>query len=260
MLDLNESSGNWEWLGSRQAIADALVDWLRNMRLRLMHGFVAVLLVGVPGVGAQPSGLVVPVDTAGLANGPYSRMSMLLEKTLFKVDVLTLEVRFGRSSAAALEAAASNQGNRDATYDAVAGAALGATDVWARIRFERDLSFKQFLDAASDNLRGALEAGLIDRQGFSAVSNGLPVWYAFLKDRRVRAGDEMHYRIRGDTLRTVYLGFDGEVLLDQTDIGPERRLSVLGGYFAPGSEFRRPLIHSFLFGRSGRQPARNAEP
>lgn len=228
--------------------------------MRLMSGFLTVALMGVPSLGAQPSGLVVPVDTAGLADGPYSRMSMLLEKTLFKVDVLTLELRFGQSSAMALQAATSKQGSRDATYDAVAGAALGATDVWARIRFERDISFKQFLDAARDNLRRAVDARLIDRQAFLDVSDGLPVWYAFLEDRRVRTGDEMHYRIRGDTLRTVYVGFDGEVLLDQIDIGPERRLSVLGGYFAPGSEFRRPLIHSFLFGRAGRQPARNAEP
>lgn len=228
--------------------------------MRLMSGMAAVVLLGVPNIGAQPSDLVVPVDTAGLADGPYSRMSMLLEKTLFRVDVLTLELRFGHSTAAALQAALSNQGSRDATYDAVAGAALGATDVWARIRFERDISFKQFLDAARDNLQGALEAGLIDRQGFSDVSDGLPLWYAFLEDRRVRTGDEMHYRIRGDTLRTVYVGFDGEVLLDQIDIGPERRLSVLGGYFAPGSEFRRPLIHSFLFGRTRRQSARNVEP
>lgn len=228
--------------------------------MRLMSGIVAVLLTAMPSLGAQPTGLIVPVDTAGLADGPYSRMSMLLEKTLFKVDVLTLELRFGQASAMALQAATSKQGSRDATYDAVAGAALGATDVWARIRFERDISFKQFLDAARDNLQRAVDARLIDRQAFLDVSDGLPVWYAFLEDRRVRTGDEMHYRIRGDTLRTVYVGFDGEVLLDQIDIGPERRLSVLGGYFAPGSEFRRPLIHSFLFGRAGRQPARNAEP
>ncbi len=228
--------------------------------MRLMSGFAAVLILGAADIRAQPSGLAVPVDTAGLADGPYSRMSMLLEKTLFKVDVLTLELRFGRAGAAALQAAASNQGSRDAIYDGVAVAALGATEVWARIRFERDISFRQFLDAARENLSRALDARLIDRQAFLDVSEGLPVWYAFLEDRRVRAGDEMHYRIRSDTLRTVYLGYDGTVLLDQIDIGPERRLSVLGGYFAPDSEFRRPLIHSFLFGRARRESARNDEP
>ncbi len=260
MLGVSEGSGNRKLLFSRQVIADARVDWQRRVLMRLMSGFVAVVLLGVPNIGAQPSGIVVPVDTAGLADGPYSGMFMLLEKTLFKVDILTLELRFGWLNVPALQAAASSQGSRDTVYDAVAGVALGATDVWARIRFERGVSLKQFLDAARDNLRRALEAGLIDRQAFSDVSDGLPVWYAFLEHRRVRAGDEMHYRIRGDTLRTVYVGFDGEVLLDQIDIGPERRLSVLGGYFAPGSEFRRPLIRSLLFGRAGRQPARNVEP
>lgn len=260
MLGLSESSGNRKTLFSREAFADAPLAGQGRVPMRLMSGCVAVVLMGVPTIGAQPSNLVVPVDTAGLADGPYSRMSMLLEKTLFKVDVLTLEVRFGPSSAAALQAAASDQGGQDAVYEAVAGAAVGATDVWSRIRFERNVSYQQFLDATRDNLQDALDAGLIDRQAFSEVLDGLPIWYAVPESRRVRNGDEMHYRIRGDTLRTVYVGFDGEVILDQIDIGPERRLSVLDGYFAPGSEFRRPLIRSLLFGRAGGQPARNVEP
>ncbi len=58
----------------------------------------------------------------------------------------------------------------------------------------------------------------------------------------------MYYRIRGDSLHTVYLASDGETLLDQVDVGPERRLSVLGGYFAPGSDFRDKLVDSLLSG------------
>jgi hypothetical protein len=40
--------------------------------------------------------------------------------------------------------------------------------------------------------------------------------------------------------------YDGDVLVDQTDIGPERRMSVFGSYFAPGSEFRKGLTTSVL--------------
>ena len=58
----------------------------------------------------------------------------------------------------------------------------------------------------------------------------------------------MYYRIHNDSLRTVYLDSDGGTLLDQVDVGPERRLSVLGGYFAPGSVFRDKLIDSLLTG------------
>ncbi|HSM08267.1 MAG TPA: hypothetical protein VLA33_04535, partial [Gemmatimonadota bacterium] len=66
------------------------------------------------------------------------------------------------------------------------------------------------------------------------------------EERGIRSGDRMLQRVRGDTLRTVYEGADGEVLLDQVDVGPERRLAVLGGYFAPGSDFRQGLVESVL--------------
>ena len=58
----------------------------------------------------------------------------------------------------------------------------------------------------------------------------------------------MFYRIRGDTLRTIYRTVQGETRLDRTDFGRFRRLSVMGGYFAPKSDFRKGLIAS-LFGR-----------
>ncbi len=70
--------------------------------------------------------------------------------------------------------------------------------------------------------------------------------YAFLADRRIQPGDRMFYRISGDTLRTVFQSGGGEILLDQVDVGPERRLSVLGGYFAPDSDFRDKLVRSLL--------------
>jgi hypothetical protein len=60
----------------------------------------------------------------------------------------------------------------------------------------------------------------------------------------------MRYRIRGDTLRTQFLSLEGKLLMDQTDVGPERRRSVLGSYFVRKSDFREGLIKS-LFGEGG---------
>ncbi len=47
-------------------------------------------------------------------------------------------------------------------------------------------------------------------------------------------------------LRSQYRSAAGEVLLDQTDVGAERRLSVLGSYFVRKSDFRDGLIKSVL--------------
>ena len=62
----------------------------------------------------------------------------------------------------------------------------------------------------------------------------------------MREGDALLYRVRGDTLHSGYRAVTGELLLQQADVGPERRLAVLGSYFVPGSSFREALLDSLL--------------
>lgn len=205
-------------------------------------GVVSALLIAVAATpaAAQPS----PVDTTGLGAG--LRMHTLLEKTIFQVDVLTLDVRLGRDATARLDSLIAGRPYSRALADSVAALALGAHDAWARIVFRRGVSLKQFLGGVRDNLKRAREAGIVSGADYDTISEGLPRWYAFLRERGIHEDDEMFYRIRGDTLRTVFRSADGRILLDQVDVGPERRLSVLGGWFAPGSEFRQGLVKSLF--------------
>jgi hypothetical protein len=208
---------------------------------------VAFSVLATP-AAAQPApfdGPTVPVDTATLAADPPVLMETLLEKTIFKVDVLRLRLRFGELSTARLISLAA-EGSGGATPDSVAAVALASTDVWARIRFERDVSLSQFLDGVMDNLERASEEGIVSKTEFERLETGLPRWFGFLEERRIRDGDELWYRIRDDTLRTLYVGIGGEVLLDQTDLGSGPRLAVLGGYFARSSDLRDGLIESLL--------------
>lgn len=179
-------------------------------------------------------------------------MHMLLEKTLFRVDVLTLDVRLGRRETRRLETFVGGDrpagGARRVWRDSVAAVALAAHDAWARIEFQRNVSLDQFLDGVRENLRQATRAGVIEPRAYRSISDDLPRWYAFLARRGIHSGDSMYYRVRGDSLHTVYVGDDGATLLDQVDVGPERRLSVLGGYFARGSDFRDGLVDSLLSG------------
>ena len=81
------------------------------------------------------------------------------------------------------------------------------------------------------------------------LRDSLPVWFGFLEERRIQDGDRLSYEIRADTLRTVYWGTDeGEILLDQTDVGRQNVLALLGAYFAPGSSFRKKLVRSLWRG------------
>ena len=78
------------------------------------------------------------------------------------------------------------------------------------------------------------------------VVANLPVWYSFLDERNIRKGDRMHYRVHGDTLHSQYVGVDGEIFLDQKDLGESPRLAEMGSYFVRGSSFREKLIKSLF--------------
>lgn len=212
----------------------------RVHRLRLPFPPVLCLLVAPAPAAAQPS----PVDTTGL--GSEAAMHMLLEKTIFQVDVLMLDIRFGAEATARLNSLVAGQTYSRTLADSVAVLAVDARDVWARIVFKRNVSLNQFLDGVRHNLDRARKDGIVSPAEYGTISDGLPRWYAFLQERGIHSGDEMFYRILGDTLRTVFRSEEGRILLDQVDIGPERRLSVLGGYFASKSDFREGLVRSLL--------------
>lgn len=206
----------------------------------------ALLLLWLFSTGLTVSGQPSPVDTTNLGSGVNARMHMLLEKTIFQVDVLTLDVRLGPLETARLDSLLAGREFSADLADSVAAVALDSRNVWARIEFQRGVSLDQFLGGIRGNLRRAEKAGIVTPQEYASIVASLPRWYSFLADRSISSGDQMFYRIRGDTLHTVFRSADGENLLDQVDVGPERRLSVLGGYFAPESDFRERLVKSLF--------------
>lgn len=204
----------------------------------------ACLLVAIALQPAQAQS--IPSDTLQLARGRYAEMSTLLEKTIFQVDAASVRVRFDTTTAKRLGQLITGRERDEALEDSLATAALAATDVWGMLEFHRGISLGQFLGGARDDMQRAVAAEIITRPEFELVSNGLPVWYSFLERRKIRRGDRMYYRIRGDSLRTVFVGVDSVVWLDQTDVGPERRRTLLGSWFASGSSFRKGLLRSLF--------------
>ena len=210
-----------------------------------------VLSLAGPAAAAQSASAGSRIaDTLSLGSGPYSRMHTKLEKTIFRVDVLMLDIWFGPDDAAQLEELANGRRYSRELAESIAAAAINSQDAFVRIEFLRDVSLEQFLDGVDENLRLVPEAGIITKSEYEMISAGLPRWFGFLEERGVHKGDQMLYRIRGDTLRTQFRASDGEILLEQTDVGPERRRAVLGSYLVRGSEFHKDLIES-LFATGG---------
>jgi hypothetical protein len=232
------------------------------MRQASLRHLVAVVLLA----GAVPSpGLSQPIEHArsqtspsadgedpeelsGLAEGPYSTMSALLEVTIFEIDVLTLTVRVGPEGAARLAALAAGREYSEALADSVASVLLDAERAWARQVFMRDVSFGRLLGGMRETARKAAEAEYITEGYYEQFSENLPVWFGFLEETGVKKGDQILFSVRGDSLRTVFRTLDGRVLLDRHAEGAEARRASIPSFFAPGTRFRKRLVESLLTG------------
>ncbi len=188
-----------------------------------------------PAVTTEPA---IPRPTSQ----PSVTMGMLLEKTIFQVDVLVLEIRFGPETARQLEDHVPTSGSGD--LDAAADIAMHSRDAWATMEFRRDVGLERFLDGIDKNMRKARDAGALDAAGYKIVATSLPGYFAPLAERGIKSRDRLFYRILGDSLHTVFQQQDGLVIIDQIDVGPERRLSLLGSFFVKESEFRKGLLES----------------
>jgi len=204
--------------------------------------FVACLCAGFALAGAPLPSL----SSTDLAHGSYSSMHMLLEKTFLNIDVLTVDVRFGKQAQGRLVQLASGKKYSPALSRQVADVAINADDALVQLRFVRDVSLDQWMDGVFDNLDQAQSARLITAKVNQRVRKRLPIAFAALRDRGYEEGDRVLYRVRPDSLRTIVVSVEGKVYVDEVDGGNEAPHVVMASYFAPESDFREPLLRSLF--------------
>lgn len=215
---------------------------MKTRSLVFAAALAASLFVGSLLFAAPPPSL----SSAELAQGPYSSMHMLLEKTFLKVDVLTVDVKFGKKIHPQLIKLAKGKQYSEGLGNQVAKVAIAADDALVQLKFARDVSLDQWIDAVRENLQQAKDAGLITSAVQQKVSNGLPHWFSAIKDRGYEEKDRVLYRVRADKLRTVVVAANGKVLVDRTDNGKDAPHVVMASYFAPKSDFRELLLKSLF--------------
>jgi hypothetical protein len=208
-------------------------------------GLIASLLA-LSSLRSWADGALPSLDAPELAQGPYSSMHMLLQKTVLKINVATIDVRVDRPTQSRFTELA-----RDKPYsyelDAqLAAAAIGAARAAVQMQFVRDVPLNRWMSVVRDNLELAREAGLITRDIERKVSDGIPQWFAPLADRGYQKGDRLIYAVTPDTLRTVVISAGGQLLLDLSEREQGARKVVLASYFAPKSDTRELLIRSLL--------------
>lgn len=181
-----------------------------------------------------------------LAQGKYSRMHMLLEKTILAVDVALIDVAVDAKTQSALQAAAAGKSHSAAVEGELAKIALGADDAVIQLKFVRDVSLDQWIDGVRESLEKAQKSGLLSAALRQEVSRGLPEWFAAVKPTGFKSGDRILYRVKQDTLRSVVVTKAGKVTVDRTDKGKDKSDMVLASYFAPGTDYRELLIKSLF--------------
>jgi hypothetical protein len=171
---------------------------------------------------------------------------MLLEATIFKIDVLTVDVRVGKRVQRRFDELIGKQAYSPQLADRLAQVALGADDLLIQVYFVRNVSFRQWLEGALENLAQAEAAKLLSPELRGRVEARLRVAFAPLSERGYERGDRLFYRVHFDLVRTVVLSSQGNVQLDLIDTGREPALVVRASYFTPNGVFREPLLRSLF--------------
>jgi len=199
-------------------------------------------------LGGPPSSAsgVPSLEAPELAQGPYSAMHMLLQKTVLKINVATIDVRVDRPTQTRFAEVARGQSYSYALDAQLAAVAIGAANAVVQMQFVRDIPLSRWMGVARDNIDLAREAGLITRDLEQRVSDGIPRWFAPLADRGYQKGDRLIYAVTPDALRTVVVSASGQLLLDLTEREAGSRRVIMSSYFAPRSDTRESLIRSLL--------------
>jgi hypothetical protein len=204
------------------------------------------LLVGSLAGASLAAAPLPSLNSSDLAQGPYSYMHMLLQKTFLRINVATIEVRVDKKAQSHFAGLARGQAYSEGLAQQLAHVAIAAERAVVQMRFKRDVSLDRWMDVVRDNLEQARKAGLIDASLEQKVGQGLPQWFAALRKRGYEKGDRLIYDVGPDSLRTVVVSTAGQVFVDRLDREQGTRRVVLASYFAPGSDFREPLLRSLL--------------
>lgn len=206
--------------------------------------FIAACTAVALGVAVAPiafaGGAVPSLNEGDLASGPFSRMHMLLEKTILNVDVVTVDVRVNAKAQEEFTKIAGGKKIEGAVEEQLAKAAVAVDNAVVQMKFERDVSLSQWLDQVGGSLDKAVSAGYITAARRSHVMSNLPNWFAPIKDRGFKEGDKVLYRVNPGSLRTVLHTVEGQTPVDQTDSGDASKV-LFAGYFAPGADMRAML-------------------
>ncbi len=180
----------------------------------------------------------------GLGETSYGNPSFKFEVTFMKIDVADIEARLDPSTAADLEAIVKEGKSNSSRIEKAASVLLAAENSAYRFTFLRDGGTGRFLEGTRSNLDSARKDGIISNAEFLSIWKDYEGIMVPIKKRGSFKGDQLLYRIDKDSLRVIYIGKDGDVLVDSTQSGDSWARGFKGSFASRDSAFRENLIRS----------------
>ena len=171
-----------------------------------------------------------------------TRFEYVLERTIFKIDAVRLELTMHGTTPGQVAALVRNQPDPRSSSDSVAALYLAADDADVRMIFLRSFSLGRFLDSNRDIMEKLRKAGILDDEDVRSLDAENIDRFEVLADDGIRDGDRLEHQVRGDTVYTRYIDVSGAIRIEETQTGPEQRRVLLGSLFGPQSGFRRGLL------------------
>ena len=181
-----------------------------------------------------------------LAQGPFSSMRMLLEKTFLKIDVAWIDVRVSKRVQAELAKLAQGRAPSDALETELAKVIIEADHAVVQLAFVRDVPLERWIDGVRESVDKAVRARLISAELGRKVNDGLPQWFKAVEADGFHEGDRVLYEARPGVLRTVVVTRAGRVVVERTDKDPSSSRVLLASFFAPGTDYRSLLLTSLV--------------
>jgi len=197
--------------------------------------------------------LVVSTFSSALAQESQapccSRFDYVLERTIFKVDAVRLELTVHGGTPDRVARLVTGRADPRSSSDSVAALYLAADDARVRMTFLRSFGLKRFLDANRGVMEKLTKAGILSDEEFQTLDAANADRFQVLAADGIRDGDRIEHQVRGDTVTTRYTDVSGAVRVDEVRVGSEQRRVLLGSLFGPESGFRNGLL-DLVFGRA----------
>lgn len=192
-------------------------------------------------------GLLLAISTVGTAAAQESALccshfDYVLEKTIFKVDAVRLDLTIRDETPDRVEELVTGRADPRAWSDSVAALYLGADRASVRMTFLRSFGLNRFLDANRDVMEKLAKSGLITEAELKDLDAENRARFAGLSEDGIRDGDVIEHALHGDTVTTRYTDVTGAVRIDGLLVGSAERRMLLGSLFGPNSEFRNGLL------------------